>query len=250
MVLSRMLVLVAAAAGAANLLSKAFVSPRATTVSTRFRAGRVAMQADMSGLTPTGPLIAYMNALMDAAAKQGESVAVVKDVMKMKLISEGEVDPKVTEEFYFAKNSLPIDGAQNANQVTEADLMIDKYGPWESTVFPKFIKFLAKKTRLPQLAALCQEYVANLYVMNSIMPVIVTSAQKLTEEQANIIKDKMAEKIGVKDVKLIQRIDQHLVAGFKVEWGFTDPERLDAGSEMLDLTFKSQIQRAAVANTR
>jgi ATP synthase F1 delta subunit len=251
MVFSRALFAFAAAMGALNLASRAFVSPRTAPIVAATRADKVAMKADLSGLTPTGPLIVYMKALMDQAAKSGESVAVTKDVMKYKRILEGEMmGTKELEEFYFKKNSLPELGTQDSKQVDVADLEIQYFGPWESTVFPKFVKFLAKKTRLPQLGAICQEYVSNLYVMQSIAPVVVTSAQKLSEEHAEAIREKMKERIGVKDIKLVQHVDPLLVAGFKVGWGFTDPELLDAGSEMLDMSFKAAIERAAVDATR
>jgi len=234
-----------------NLASQAFVGSRTAPVAATPAASKVAMKADLSGLIPSGPLIVYMKALMDQAAKSGESVAVTKDVMRYKRVVEGEMmGTKELEEFYFKKNSLPELGTQDSKQIDMADLEIQYFGPWESTVFPKFIKFLAKKTRLPQLGAICQEYVSNLYVMQSIAPVVVTSAEKLSKQHAEAIKDKMRAKIGVNDIKLVQHVNPNLIAGFRVEWGFTDPELLDAGSEMIDMTFKATVQKAALDATR
>jgi ATP synthase F1 delta subunit len=250
-VMSRALVVVAAAMGVLNLASQAFVGSRTAPVAATPAASKVAMKADLSGLIPSGPLIVYMKALMDQAAKSGESVAVTKDVMRYKRVVEGEMmGTKELEEFYFKKNSLPELGTQDTKQVDVADLEIQYFGPWESTVFPKFVKFLAKKTRLPQLGAICHEYVSNLYVMQSIAPVVVTSAEKLTKGQADTIKEKMAKRIGVNDVKLVEQVNPNLIAGYKIEWGFTDPELLDAGSEMLDFSFKASIEKAALDATR
>jgi ATP synthase F1 delta subunit len=251
-VMSRTLVVVAAAVGALNLASQAFVGSRPASIVSAPGASKVAMKADLSGLIPSGPLIAYMKALMDQGAKSGESVAITKDVMRYKRIMEGEMmGTKELEEFYYKKNSLPELGTEDpTKQVAIADLEIQYFGPWESTIFPKFIKFLAKKTRLAQLGAICQEYMSNLYVMQSIAPVVVVSAQKLSEEHAAAIKEKMKARIGVNDIKLVTRVDSNLIAGFKIMWGFTDPELLDAGSEMLDYTFKAAVEKSALDATR
>merc|ERR1719291_1451123 len=116
----------------------------------------------------------------------------------------------------------------------EAKVLVNGMGPWESTVFPKYITFLAKKKRLKSLRAICEEYVQHLYCQESIEPVTVFSAAPLTDEQVDKIKTKMAEKLQVRDIKLIQKVDMKLLSGFKIEWGYTDPENPEVGSESID----------------
>merc|ERR1740121_3080660 len=52
----------------------------------------------------------------------------------------------------------------------EAEVIVGVMGPWESTVFPKYVTFLAKKRRLKSLRALCEEYVSHLYDRESMSP--------------------------------------------------------------------------------
>merc|ERR1711988_1409388 len=89
------------------------------------------------------------------------------------------------------------DGCVDVSEVEKAALLIKKLGPWESTVFPKFITFLAKKVRLDQLLGISESYVSTLYVQQSIAPVVVTSAEPLSDDQLATIMTKMQKKIGV-----------------------------------------------------
>merc|ERR1719198_163033 len=91
--------------------------------------------------------------------------------------------------------------------------MIKLFQPLESTVLPKFITFLAKKKRLLALKPLCLEYVTELYNMQEIVPVKVTSASRLSSAQIEAIKDKMKAKTGASDVKLVQAVDAGLLGG-------------------------------------
>ncbi|CAK0839400.1 unnamed protein product [Prorocentrum cordatum] len=229
-----------AAVGAWNLLSQAFVSPGLGKSS---RAGRVAMRAaenTAGGGYPRGPLVVYMNALMDAAAKSSESVVVTKDVMRYKKLSES-MDGDMKFELTAALNEPAI------SLTGQAAAIVSVMGPWESTVFPKFVTFLAKKRRIKQLRAICEEYVSHLYHQQSIEPVTVFSATQLTDEQVDKIKAKMAAKLQVRDIKLVQRVDMSLLSGFKIEWGYTDPENPLVGAESIDLSLKSALEEAAIS---
>jgi F-type H+-transporting ATPase subunit delta len=232
-----------AAVGAWNLLSQAFVAPRSAAPS---RASRVALRAAENtggGGVPSGPLVVYMNALMDAAAAKSESVVVTKDVMRFKKLRES-----MGEDMRFDMTAKL--NKAGLTMLDEANAYIEGMGPWESTVFPKYMTFLAKKRRLKQLMAICQEYVSHLYCRESIEPVTVISAAPLTEEQAEKIKTKMKAKLQVRDIKLIQKVDRTLISGFKIEWSYTDPERPDVGSESIDLTLKMAMDAAAVTAGR
>merc|ERR1712050_824830 len=118
--------------------------------------------------------------------------------------------------------------------------------PLESEVLPKFVKFLAKKKRLMALQPIVENYMSTLYETQNIIPVRVRSAQPLTEEQKEAIKEKMKAKTGASDIKLICQIDAGLIAGLTVEYGFTDPEQLSTPTEGEDLTMKSYLESAAL----
>jgi len=61
--------------------------------------------------------------------------------------------------------------------------------------------FLAKKNRLNGLKSICFEYVQSMYYTQSITPVTVRVAQRLTETQMEKVKQKMKEKAGTRDTR-------------------------------------------------
>ena len=61
--------------------------------------------------------------------------------------------------------------------------------------------FLAKKNRLNGLKSICFEYVQSMYYTQSITPVTVRVAQRLTETQMEKVKEKMKEKAGTRDTR-------------------------------------------------
>jgi F-type H+-transporting ATPase subunit delta len=227
--------LVALGAAACLLWAPAFVAPRQAAQAPR--ASRTLMRADLSGLAPGGPLVAYTDALIEAAAKQGETVPVTKDMMKVKKMLKDEA---FLEELSLVVNAL------GTTEVMKAQGMVKLLSPLESKTVPKFIVFLAKKARLVALAPLAEEFVNTLYSTQSIAPVRVVSAQRLTEAQIGDIKNKMKAKTGASDIKLVQEVDAGLLGGFRVEWGFTDPEGLGTPTEGVDLSLKSFLQKAAL----
>merc|ERR1719198_547631 len=229
--------LVAAAAGLClvSKLDLGFVGT--SVVRGAERAARAPMRAYASGLQPGGPLIVYRDALIEAAAAKGESVAVTKDVMALKAKFE---DQDLLEELSLIVNAL------GTTEIQKAQGMIKLFQPLESTVLPKFITFLAKKKRLLALKPLCMEYVSELYNMQEIVPVKVTSSSRLSAAQIEAIKEKMKAKTGASDVKLVQAIDASLLGGFVVEWGFSDPENMDTATEGVDLSLKNVLSKAAL----
>merc|ERR1711933_618523 len=124
--------------------------------------------------------------------------------------------------------------------------MVELLQPLESSVVPKFVTFLAKKKRLQALQPVVEEYMTSLYETQNIVPVRVRSAQALTEEQKEAIKEKMKAKTGASDIKLVCQIDSSLIAGLSVEYGFTDPEQLSTPTEGADLSLKSYLESAAL----
>merc|ERR1719277_2168887 len=110
--------------------------------------------------------------------------------------------------------------------LTKAKKMVEIMGDFESTVVPKFIIFLAKKKRLQALPHLAEEYMTTLFETQKIEPVRVWVSQRLSEEQKEEIKEKMKAKTGATDIKLVEEVDNSLIGGFKLEWGFLDPELL------------------------
>jgi len=202
----------------------------------RRKAEKVQAKAGGDDLQPGGPIAAYATALAEGAAANKESVPVTKDVLKAKALFE---EQPFLDKLYGVNGNPNIDDLQRADGLCE--LM-----KFESTVMPKFVKYLAKKKRFKSLKAIITHYMKSQYVESSIAPVTVTSAQKLNEEQVSKIKDKMKAKIGCKDVKLIVNTDAGLLAGLTVEWGYVDPILLDAPSEGVDFSLKTYLTKKAL----
>mmetsp|Transcript_36909 Transcript_36909/g.101584 ORF Transcript_36909/g.101584 Transcript_36909/m.101584 type:complete len:286 (+) Transcript_36909:81-938(+) len=187
-------------------------------------------------LNSVNPVLVYASALSGAAKKSGESVTVTKDVMKVKRLF---VDEAFKEQLFTLIN-------RGLDQLDTANVFCEAFAPMESTVFPKFVKYLAKKRRLTSLKLICKEYVKGLYVSEQIVPVRVQSATPLNDEQKDAIKEKMKAKTGASDIKLVCEVSGELLAGFKVEWGFVDPETLDAPADGIDMSLKSILSKAAI----
>jgi len=192
---------------------------------------------DDSGLAGSGPIIMLTKVLTDTATKMKEAVPLTQDVMMVKKKYD---DEEVMDELLYILND------HATSQLTKGKQLIEIMGPFQSTVMPKFIVFLAKKKRLMAVRKVCIEYVKTLYFTQSIAPVKVTSADRLSEDQKNEIKAKMTARIGVQDVKLIEEVDGGLLAGFKVEWDFLDPEKLYCPSSSIDMSMQTHLNNMAL----
>lgn len=198
---------------------------------------RTQVCADASGLVGGGPICVYTDALMKASAQKDESVMVAKDVMKVKQLMS---DRDFLDELQYVLNET------GTTELTKAQGMIKLLQPLESTVFEKFVVFLAKKKRLAAVKPICQEFISTMYNNENIAPVVVRSAQRLSEEQIDSLKIKMREKTGCSDVKLIASVDASMVGGFVVEWGFPDPEDLSSPTEGVDLSLSNILRKKAL----
>merc|ERR1711972_170146 len=118
--------------------------------------------------------------------------------------------------------------------------------PFESNVFPAFMNLVAKKQRWTALPDITEFYMQQVYRAQSIEPVLVKSAEKLSEDQAESIKEKMKAKLGVSDIKLVTETDGSLVSGMTLAWGFQDPDNLKCPTQGLDLSFAKVLEKAAL----
>ena len=192
--------------------------------------------ADASMLVPFGPVVTYAKALMDAAREKGEDLAVTQDVLMIKdKFKDGEWLDKLSE----VQNDPYVTEVQKAAKINK---MLE---PFKSTVMPKFVVFLAKKNRLGGIKVIMFEYVQSMYYRQSITPVRVTSAQRLTEDQLTKIKEKMKGKTQT-EIKLIEEVDPNLIGGLTLEWGYTDPVQLHAPTHGVDLSLKNILNKRAL----
>jgi len=209
--------------------------PKAKGAQQRTRAP-TQLQADASGLNPFGPVVSYAKALSDAAESKGEDVVATQDMLKIKQLYQSED---------FQDSLFIVTNDYNLTAVEQAESLIKLVQP-QSSVVPKFIVFLAKKNRLRGLKAICLEYIQSLYHRQSITPVTVRVAQRLTAEQLEKLKEKMREKADTDDVKIHMEVDANLIGGLQVEWGYNDPEALYAPSHGIDLSLKRILNQQAL----
>merc|ERR1719188_1579013 len=133
---------------------------------------RIQRCADDSMLRPTGAIVVYTKALLDGAAKKGESVPVTKDIMALKVAYE---DEDFLDKLHAAIN-MPY-----LSPLEKVDIVLGACPKMESTVVPAFLRFLAKKQRLISMKKILNEYVQNIYYTQSIIPVRCYSASPLTD---------------------------------------------------------------------
>ncbi|CAJ1337295.1 unnamed protein product [Effrenium voratum] len=217
-----------------NLAFTPFAGQRGATAP---RSSLTQRRADASMLRPYGPVVTYGQALMDAAKEKGEQVAVTEDALKIK---------KMFYDEDFLGKLVKIQNKPEYTNVEKAQQTVELLKPLKSTVMPKFIVFLAKKRRLKGLKVIMFEYAQSMYFQQSITPVKVTSAQRLSEGQLEKIKEKMKGKVGTTDVKLVPEVDPTLIGGFTLEWGYTDPVNLYAPTHGVDMSLKQILSKRAL----
>eukprot|EP00971_Amphidinium_carterae_P075830 1498278-Amphidinium_carterae.1 len=119
----------------------------------------------------------------------------------------------------------------------------------ESQTLDKFLSYVNKKDALSQLPEVCTAYTKMLYTKESVAPVLVRSAQPLSEAQEEKIKSKMLAKLGVQEIKLVTRVEASLIAGLQIEWDFADPVNYVDPKGQEDISFSRAIERAVMAKT-
>eukprot|EP00439_Symbiodinium_sp_Y106_P024971 s4802_g3.t1 len=202
---------------------------------------RVALRADGSLLRPFGPVVAYAKVLMDTSETTKEFVQVASDVMDVK---DAFADAEFLDSLSLIQNNYNLTNVQKAEKIIE--LLKPEGEAFQSSVMPKFIVFLGKKNRLRGLKEICNDFMQSLYFNQGIAPVIVRTAERLSEDQKARIKEKMCIKAECAEIKLIDQVDANLIAGFTITWGFVDPVRLEAPSHGIDLSLRRILNKGAL----
>lgn len=183
------------------------------------------------------PADLFMQVLRDAAEKKGEILRVTKDVMKAR---------KCLRDEQFLLDLAMIDGQPSVSEYQVAVGCVNLMGELQSTVFPKFVTYLAKKHRFRLLPVTLAHYMKTLYTSNSVEPVIVTSANALTDEQRETLINKLLSQTGAADIRLVERVDAKLIAGFTLEWDFEDPDSLETPSAKMDMSMQTHVSRCGL----
>lgn len=95
--------------------------------------------------------------------------------------------------------------------------LIDKaFGGQAEEYLVSFLKLLCERNILAEFAGCCEEFTRRYNADHDIAEATVTSATKLSEEQAAALKEKL-EKISGKQIFLVQRMDRSVLGGLRVE---------------------------------
>jgi len=219
------------------------------------------------------------SALLTAANEGGESLEVAREMFALKKKFEeddaasmrtlvGAAAP-MTKEQVTASRMAAADLASMSAGGEPMEALIDKvYKPATSApkpydavsavsslaeisskTLPKFISFVDKKKMIGSLPEVCTAYSKMLYKSQAVSPVLVRSAQPLTDGQKSAIEKRMKTRLGVEEVKLITTVEEQLIAGFQIEWNFKDPVNLTSPADKEDITFSRAVQKAVIAKT-
>lgn len=218
-------------------VASTFLALSACALAARTRASSKKTRTQLCATVGSG-VNTYSKALAEAAMKNEEIRAVTKDVMKVKELLRNDA----------FREKLQLMMAEPYLSDTDKGKELCKlWAPLESTVFPKFVLFIAKKKRLAMMSCkdgVFDQYMLDQYKTQNIMPVRVQSAKRLTEAQKEKIITKMIAKTGASDIKLVLEVLPALKAGLTIEWAFTDPDVMVSPTEGMDLTLKNLLQKA------
>lgn len=218
--------------------SSALLAIGACAVSRRARFGQARQTCTPRRAVQMGsPADLFMQVLRDAAEKKGEILRVTKDVMKAR---------KCLRDEQFLLDLAMIDGQPSASEYQVAAGCVNLMGEMQSTIFPKFVTYLAKKNRFRLLPVTLDHYMKTLYTSNAVEPVIVTSAKRLTDEQRESLISKLLSHTGAADIRLVERVNTELIAGFTLELDFEDPDHLEIPCETIDMSMQTHVSRCAL----
>lgn len=99
-----------------------------------------------------------------------------------------------------------------------------------------FLMVLVDRRRIMLLEGICSEFQALLRKLNQVVLAEVISVQELSEEQRNLLKEKVKSLTGARDVELDTRIDPELIGGVIIK----------IGSQVIDASLRGQLRRISV----
>eukprot|EP00894_Picocystis_sp_ML_P001877 jgi/Pico_ML_1/52394/g3104.t2 len=101
-----------------------------------------------------------------------------------------------------------------------------------------FLGLLVDKQRAGLVAKICEDFETMYCDITDTQIATVTSAVKLEDEQQFLIAKKLQEMTGSKNIKLMPKVDESLIAGFVVQYG-------KDGSAFIDMSVKGQMEKMA-----
>ena len=98
-----------------------------------------------------------------------------------------------------------------------------------------FLFLLADRKRINYLETITERYLELVYDLANIKIVEVTSANQISEEQQQLLTEKLQSMTNAKEIKLLITLDSTLIGGFLIK----------TNSQVIDLSIKGQIKELA-----
>lgn len=121
------------------------------------------------------------------------------------------------------------------NNIARAIYLVtkNKTNEEQSLIFPKVVKFLAKKrllSKAPDILLCLSKIIDD---GEGRVTVKVFSAKRINETTRREITQTLAKRYSAKEIVLVENLDEKLLGGFKIE----------ANDEVIDLTIKNKIEK-------
>lgn len=99
-----------------------------------------------------------------------------------------------------------------------------------------FLSLLVDRRRIQFLAGVCQHYLTLLRKLNKTVLAEVTSVVELSEEQKQVIRDRVIAMTEAQQVELDTRLDPDLIGGVIIK----------VGSQVIDASLRGQLRRIGI----
>merc|ERR1711988_910436 len=192
--------------------------------STKSTASRVVLTTAKKSEVAAG----YAAALLETAIAKNQLDAINDDVLTLEKVLTEDV---VT----FLKNPIMPAGQKKAVLAKIcAEGSEDSFSQYTSS----FLKLLVDKNRISEIKDIIETFDELYCDKTNTQVAVVTSAEKLANEQRFQIAQKIQELTGAKNVKLKPVVDESLLAGFTVKYG-------EGASQQIDCSMKGKLERIA-----
>ena len=165
----------------------------------------------------------YAEALLDLAKSQSSIHAITSDINNLReLLTSTQA---LTD--YLNNPSVRIEAKREIIKKTISPQVCEQTS--------NFLLILADRNRINYLEAITERYLELVYELANIKIVEVASASEISEEQQQMLIDKLQTMTNAKEIKLLISLDASLMGGFLIK----------TNSKIIDLTVKGQLKELA-----
>lgn len=165
----------------------------------------------------------YAEALLDLAKSQSSIHAITSDVSNLRELLNST--PALTD--YLNNPIVQIEAKREIIKKTISPQVCEQTS--------NFLLILADRNRINYLEAIAERYLELVYELANIKIVEVTSATEMSDEQQQMLIDKLQTMTNAKEIKLLITLDASLMGGFLVK----------TNSQVIDLSVKGQLKELA-----